>query len=342
MGIGETAALSAALMWTISSFLWGRIKLNAVELNICKNLVGCLLVSGHVVIILVLAVIFDSTPSPSLDAGTSMDAAVQVASEGDVRESFQLKATWPAWIWLGLSGLVGIVIGDTFYFRSLQILGPRRSLMVATTSPLFAVLTGWLMLSENLLAIKLVGIVLTIAGVMVVVGEKRGKKEAPDLFPGNQSTGIYFGILGAMCQGVGATVSKLGMNVDNCTPLEASLVRLIIAAAGSIAIILLRREGRAFAKKFFRWSLIKQLIPASAIGTWLGIWLSQISFKFTEVGIAQTLLSTSPLFAIPIVYFMQGHKISAFAILGTTVALLGIWLTSGGDPLALLPALQGD
>lgn len=340
MGIGETAALWAAFMWTISSFLWGRIKLNAVELNICKNIMGATLISAHVGVMLLIATwswdsasIEPSSPppqvQPEIDLSSPSSPQLTPAPEPiqEPQESFRLMTSWTAWGWLALSGLVGILVGDTFYFRSLQILGPRRSLVVATTSPFFAIVSSWLLLSESLVGIQLLGISMTVLGVMAVVAEKKGEKEALNLFPGVQSTGVAVGIAGAICQGLGATFAKVGMAVDGCSPLEATMVRLLVAAAGSIIYLLLRRHGRQFAKKFFRWELIKQLIPAAAIGTWIGIWLSQIAFKETEVGIAQTLLATSPLFAIPIVVFFQGHRISTLAIAGTVFAILGILLT---------------
>ncbi len=342
MGIGETAALTAAFMWTVSSFLWGKINLNAVELNICKNIVGAVLITGHVGVLLLVIMILGPSTGPDLAEGasssvpemtaTSTDSDSLVSAAGreptDAQEPFKLKANWKAWVWLALSGLVGIVIGDTFYFRSLQILGPRRSLVVATTSPLFAILSSWLLLSENLLGFQLLGIALTVLGVMIVIAEKRGEKEALSLFPGVQSNGVAVGIAGALCQGLGATFSKVGMEVNDCSALEASMIRLLVAAVCSIGFLLARQQCRQFARKFFKWGLIKKLLPAAAIGTWIGIWLSQIAFKNTEVGIAQTLVSTSPLFAIPIVVFFQGHRISSLAVAGTIYAIYGIWLTA--------------
>ena len=108
MGIGEWAALTSALLWTISSMLWGRIRLSALSLNLCKNIIGVVLVSMQ----LLLLIAFAGRPG--------------------------LEAPLRSWCWLSLSGLVGIVIGDTFYFRCLQILGPRRALMLATTGPIFS------------------------------------------------------------------------------------------------------------------------------------------------------------------------------------------------------------
>lgn len=310
MGIGESAALSAAFLWTLSSFLWGRINLKAIELNTAKNLIGVGLIGLHIV---VLSLFFFGTETA---AGTD-----EIASIG-----FQFRASTTAWCWLGLSGIVGIVIGDTFFFRSLQILGPRRALMMATFSPLFAVAISWVILGEALLPLQIVGILTTAVGIVIVISERRGRQEALDLYPGTIRAGVLLGLGAACCQAAGGAISKMGMNVDDCSALEASLIRMIFAAVGTLLILALRRKIQEFFKGVVQWKELRKILLASAIGTWLGIWLSQVAFKETQVGIAQTLLSTSPLFAIPLVRIIQGHKASALAVAGTLVAVLGIAL----------------
>ena len=93
-GLGEIAALTAALLWTSSSILWGRIHLSALGINLCKNVIGTAMVAFH------LLFLYGLTD----------------------RAAF-LEAPPSSWFWLGVSGLVGVVLGDTLYFRSLQILG---------------------------------------------------------------------------------------------------------------------------------------------------------------------------------------------------------------------------
>ena len=85
-----------------------------------------------------------------------------------------------------------------------------------------------------------------------------------------------------------------------------------------------RQQVLAFFRSVIQWSELRKILLASAMGTWLGIWLSQVAFKESPVGIAQTLLSTSPLFAIPLVRIIEGHKASGLAIAGTMVAIVGI------------------
>jgi drug/metabolite transporter (DMT)-like permease len=64
------------------------------------------------------------------------------------------------------------------------------------------------------------------------------------------------------------------------------------------------------------------------VGTYLGIWLQQISLKYTDAGIAQTLFATSPLFALPMSIWL-GERVSPRAALGACVALAGVGLLFG-------------
>ncbi len=83
----------------------------------------------------------------------------------------------------GVERSIGVAAGDTLYFRSLQILGPRRALMMSTTSPLFAVVLGAVLLGEDLRFMAVSGIVITVAGVIVVVADRKPEKKPPESSP---------------------------------------------------------------------------------------------------------------------------------------------------------------
>jgi drug/metabolite transporter (DMT)-like permease len=308
MGIGESAALTAAFMWTCSSMIWGKIQLPALVLNFFKNWIGVTLVLIHLAVL----------------ALVSSDRLVPAPAE--------------SWLWLGLSGIVGIVVGDTLYFRSLQILGPRRALMVATTAPLFSAVFASLLLNESLMFTAVIGILMTVAGVVVVVADRKATSEAPGLMPGKSSLGATAGVIGAVCQSVGGVFSKKGMvdsqGVECCDAVEATLIRLLVAAIVTTLVLVC---GRNFKKHFAsgaNWKMFRFLIPATALGTWIGIWLSQIAYQKADVAIAQTLMATCPLFAIPIVWFVHKQKVTALAFVGTLIALVGIYLTVGDVDLS--------
>lgn len=58
------------------------------------------------------------------------------------------------------------------------------------------------------------------------------------------------------------------------------------------------------------------------LGTYTAVWLQQVSIQFAPVAIAQTLLSTSPLFILPIIA-LRGEKLSFRAVGGVVVSLVG-------------------
>jgi drug/metabolite transporter (DMT)-like permease len=95
---GELAALAAALLWAISSVVYAGLgdRLSATWLNFLKGLVAIGLVA---VTVLLLGLPWVALPIGPLLA-------------------------------LLASGILGIGIGDTCYFKSINALGPRRALVI--------------------------------------------------------------------------------------------------------------------------------------------------------------------------------------------------------------------
>ena len=76
---------------------------------------------------------------------------------------------WQSVAVLAVSGVVGILLGDTLNFAAVGRLGPRRAGAVfALNAPMAAVL-GWLVLDEALGGQAWAGIALTVAGVALAI-----------------------------------------------------------------------------------------------------------------------------------------------------------------------------
>jgi drug/metabolite transporter (DMT)-like permease len=326
MGIGEAAGLATAALWAISSVLYSKTSLDAWSMNLGKNAIA------SVVLVLHLFVASLCTGRPML----TVDAT--------------------AWTWLSISGLIGVVLGDTLYFRSLQILGPRQALLVAVAAPGFAAILGWSLLDESLTMLALSGMGVTVVGVAWVVSERkqslidlgsesadgsrecrktlrtntlsvRSKQdESPGLYPGSVRAGVIFGLGSAICQALGGVASKWGMESGQCDPLEASFIRLSVSAVFIAVSLSVGHKLWKAVKDIARRDRLKWLVPACFLGTYLGIWFSQVSFKHSSVAIATTLMATSPLFAIPIVVLFMRQRVSSRAILGTLLTVLGVVL----------------
>lgn len=296
--LGEVAALAAACLWAIASVVYARLgaRIPPLQLNLIKGIIAITL---FVFTILVTGELF-----PSI-------------------------ATVPICLLL-LSGVIGISLGDTAFFTTINILGPRRTLLMQTlTSPLSAIL-GLIFLQEELNVLASCGILLTILGVAWVVTERT--TDVKHISAVEFRRGIVFGLLTAIAGAVGAVLSRNAfsiaaqLNADaQINPLWAALLRL----SAGIFILLIwasRKQSTDFRLNNLRDSrVIAGTLFAAFCGTYLGIWLQQTAIKLTSVGIATTLLQTSPIFVIPFAILM-GEKVSIRAILGVFISIAGIAL----------------
>jgi len=143
--IGETAALSTSMLWTVSSILLssagkriGVLSVNAIRISIAVLLIG----TAHLIIF-----------------GT-----------------FLPMATRPQWIYLSLSGFLGLAIGDLGYLGSLVLIGPRKGVLLASMAPIFSTISAYFILGEILGPWTLSGIFLTLLGIIIVIMEKKSNK----------------------------------------------------------------------------------------------------------------------------------------------------------------------
>lgn len=307
-GSGEMAALAAAALWACSSLFYSKVRLTAWQINFGKNV----LASGILLLHLSLQSLFLGTPLLSVDD----------------RAAF----------WLVLSSLTGIVIGDTLYFRSLQILGARRALIVSTTSPLFAASAGWLLLSEPLSVMALLGLCLTMSGVFLVVTDRPASGEVSQHFPASVMRGVLAGLGGAVCNASGAMFSHLATynssdsatSGSTCSPLEATFVRVGFAALLSAGLLICTGRLRETARPAFDRHILPAYLPAVICGPWLGIWMSQIAYRDSLLAVANTLTCTSPIFVLPLVRLAFGTPISLRGLFGAVISVAGIYLTVAG------------
>ncbi len=287
---GELAALGGALLWAIASSIYAQLgkQVSPLLLNLTKGVIA--------ITLLCLTIL--------------------------VRQDLQPDTTPQAIAFLAVSGAIGIGLGDTAFFESLNCLGARRGLLLESLAPPMAALIALITLRELLGLNAWIGILLTVVGVAWVVIERTPKNLAVNFRPGR---GILFGLLAALGQASGAVLSRAALSETNISPLWSSLIRLI--GGGLVLMIWIGfTQHRSKIGQIWRSPRLLGIIATTSfLGTYLGIWLQQTALKFTAAGIAQALNSTSPLFIIPIAIWM-GDRVSPRAVLGVVVSLSGIWL----------------
>jgi drug/metabolite transporter (DMT)-like permease len=232
-------------------------------------------------------------------------------------------------LWIGLSGVVGLAIGDSALFQAFVTIGPRRSMTMMALAPVFTVVIAWSTLGEHLGPWALLGIVTVIAGVMIASwGRGKGRGQFGSLSPKVLRTGLILALVASMGQGLGSVFAKMGMSGSSSgsagvDPLGATLVRLCWASAAYWVVVLPRQKipelGRRLRDR--RGSLA--LGGAILMGPFISVWISLIAIKNTEAGIAQVLLGMVPIFVVAPAWIVYKDRPTVISLLGILVAVVG-------------------
>ncbi|MCA8935127.1 MAG: DMT family transporter [Planctomycetes bacterium] len=251
-------------------------------------------------------------------------------------------------ILLAASGLVGLTLGDAALFLALQIIGPRRGSLIMALSPGFAALLMVPLLGETLSWIGVVGMIVTIAGVMWVVLE-RGQ---PGEIEGNAGWGVFWGVLGALGQAGGLILSKAGLgmrvpggllnsvsgitssNVESLSPLYGTLVRML---AGTVILvgygIIVGRFGQTL-KSLKDRKALGQTSAGAIFGPFIGVTLSLAAVAWTNTAVAATIMAISPVLVIPIVRIVYKQAVTWRAVIGALIAFAGVAVLTFRERLA--------
>jgi drug/metabolite transporter (DMT)-like permease len=288
--LGELAALATSLTFSVGSTMFTAAGRRIGSINVNRTR-------------LVIAAVFLSiTHWVTLGSLLPLDAAPE------------------RWLWLGLSGVVGLVVGDIFLFQAFVLVGPRLSMLMMSLAPIIAALEAWVFLGETLTGGQIFGIALTIAGIGWVVMDGSGKN-------GNDrdyGRGILLGLGGAIGQATGLVLAKNGLGGE-FSPISANLIRMIAAIIVLWGITFLQGQAKATIQALRNDKKGAFFTTAGAfLGPFLGVSLSLFAIQRVEVGVASTLTSLPPVFLLPISYFVFKERFGWGAILGTLLAMAGV------------------
>jgi len=225
------------------------------------------------------------------------------------------------WGWLGLSGVIGLVIGDAMLFQAFVIIGTRLSMLLMSLVPIFSAVLAWVFLDESLSAVEILAVTITIGGISWVILDKHrgslGTKGKHLIF------WLMLGIGGAMGQAGGLLTSRLGLEGD-FPALSGNLIRMLIAAIVMWIITAIWGKAKETILKLKDKKACYSILGGSFFGPFVGVWLSLVAIKYAKIGIASTLMSLTPVLLIPLVYWVFKEKITIHAVFGTIMAVAGV------------------
>jgi drug/metabolite transporter (DMT)-like permease len=223
-----------------------------------------------------------------------------------------------------MSGVIGIGLGDTFYIKSLQIIGTRKTLSIEALSPLLAALSGEIFINENLGLRSYVGIIIISISLFILLRQRTNLvvNNLTTITEKNNLSIYIFPFLSVIFAVSGGLLSRIVFLESNLSPFQTTEIRLLGAI---IFLITIKRFKINFFLKKLDDNDQKKFLLSIFCGTNLGILLQQIVFKTLPLGIGWTLLSISPVISL---FFSSKEEgmITKGIILFTSLLFLGLCL----------------
>jgi drug/metabolite transporter, DME family len=291
--MGEFAALGAAVSWTVSALLY-RKALSETK-PVSANIVRLTLTSAVLLVFLVAAGL--------IGVLTRLPMNVVVLA--------------------GVSGVIGLGLGDTLYMVSLKMIGVARAVPVTCTYPLFNLLWVALFAGEPVTWSVALGAVVIVLGVWLLSLEQKGEAGVQRKVLGK---GLAVALATALLWSVSIAMMGLAVketpNLDDAFAINAVRVFTIAISFAVSAPLLDRSLG--FLK--MRKRTVVTLIVGGIVALGLGWFLLNYSFIDTPQSRAVPISSATPLFSTLAGVLLLHDKVNAKIALGSMMIVAGIFM----------------
>ena len=287
MGWGEFFALSSAFFWALGIVLFRRAgeTLPPFETNLFKNLLGFALMWPTILVL-------DGLSPP--DFSTT--------------EFFVVV----------LSGFLGIAVADTWYMRSLHLVGASRMGIISSLLSPFDILLSVLFLSESLSLLQMSGFALVMAGLLLVTWQANAEHvDAADL-----RKGMFYGVGAIFLMAVGVVMIKTILETRSFA--WTVQLRLAGGIVGMLLYLGLRGRTRQ-AIKYFRqplpWRLI---IAASFLASYVSMMMWLASYSMIDASISSVLNQSSNAWMVLLAWLVLGEYIGLRKVYGLILTTVGV------------------
>jgi len=306
LNVGAIAALGTAFAWTLTAlaFEYAGKRIGAVALNFLRLVLGCVFLGLY-----------------------------GLATRGSF---FPFDAPLSAWLWLGASGIVGLVIGDLLLFQSFIDIGSRVAMLVYATAPAITAVLGFIVFGERISLFGVGGMCLTLVGIAIVVFGKPAASAAPAAgvaaprAPANRPhrlRGILLAAGATLGQAGGLILGKLGAGsgVGAMNPFAGTQIRVVLGVLGFAIALVATRSWRGIWTALKDRRAVASLSLGSFFGPFIGVSLSLLAIQSGNTGIASAIMSIVPVLIIaPSAIFLK-ERVTLREILGSVVAVAGVF-----------------
>lgn len=257
------------------------------------------------------------------------------------------------WLLLFISFLFGQVIGDTAYFIAQKELGTTIALAVSMTFPIFTFILSLLFLERPFEIRMLCSLILVGTGILIIgknkittrsyeieLGKNKIKephKPLKGLLKNTSFKALMAGVIASLGWATGLVIIDFTTNeIDNLldTNEMSSILGNTIRFPFAVLLLTLMyvREDKISRRvnttlKLKRSKRTYMLLTlGSIIGTSLGAYLYTEAARVAGANIMSLIATASPLFALPLTYWVNKEKITKLGFLGVILTIIGVLL----------------
>ncbi len=239
------------------------------------------------------------------------------------------------WLFV-IAGAFSTYLGRWFFYESVVRFGPAKASIFQVSSPLFTAVMAWSLLSENLSWLVVLGLLFTIAGLMMVAYQPGffSRSRAPvDGIPA-APTSLRSRLLASIfLLGLGSSLAYAIGNVLRGSAVRSWPEPLLGAWLGAVSGLLLHlafTSGRA--------GLFARLQEADKKGVWLYVLIggstisAQVfviaSMQYIPLSVATLVTLCTPILVFPISHWLlkSGEQFTPVMLAGSALAMLGIFI----------------
>jgi drug/metabolite transporter (DMT)-like permease len=232
-------------------------------------------------------------------------------------ETLLRPAPVQVYLLLVLSGIIGIAIGDTLLFGSLNNLGASLSAIVICLYSPFIIALSLIFLQESLTMLQVLGAAMIICAVLIATMQKEKQTEDSK----KRVVGIVLGVLASASMAVGVIIMK---PILETSPLVwTTLVRLCGGIIGLAVVFLIYPRRRALIDSLITTRSWTYTITGSLIGAYAAmlIWLG--GMKYTQASVASALNQTSTIFIFVFAALLLKERMNLRKTIGVVLAFAG-------------------
>lgn len=232
-------------------------------------------------------------------------------------------------VWFLVSGIAGFGLGDIGLYFALSRLGSRLTILLtqALAAPIGA-LIEWLWLGTALSSVE----ILWGAGILGGVALALVPRDNAHIEPQKLASGIGWGLVAALGQGLGAVLSRRafavsqanGLLIDGGTAAFQRVTGGILVVAAAWYLTRNRPDERAL--PFLRDRLAKPrflalLAASSLFGPVVGVACYQQALATAPSGLVMLVVALSPVVIIPFSWWLEGDRPRPRSLLGGALAV---------------------